>query len=305
MGIYIDGKLVQKSLETSIKSLALQRFTKIKENLLLGISVNTIFFHSLYQLLNKYLEYAEKFKSKNTLRREKAIIKKLKNFFGDISLQHINQQKLEEYLQSQKISPASLNREIAFLKFLFKKAVEWNYLAYNPAEKLQKQKVQQKPIKYLTNEEIKTILKNSNEEFKKIILFLLYTGLRLSEFVNLKWSDIDFNKKIITIQKTKSYKVRYIPLSDVVEKILLSWKSREKPCRYSGDYISHYLIKLGKKLNIKLSPHLLRHTFASRLVMQGVSLRVVQELLGHSDIKTTMVYSHLAPDYYKIKLKIL
>lgn len=297
-----DGERVQKSLHTSIKEEALARFKKIKEDLLLGISPALLTQKqvSFFDLLNKYEEFVEKNKSKTTVRREKGILRKFKNYFGNCPASSISQQKIEDYLKEQKVSNASLNREIAVLKYMFKKAVEWGYLKENPAEKIKKLKIQEKKVRYFTDKEIKKILASCDDEWKNIFLFFLYTGLRLSEFVNLSWNDIDFKKGLIAVQRTKSYKARYIPLSKEVKKILKKWKGREKPCLFTANYITHKVKKICKQAGISdVSPHVLRHTFASRLVMNGVPLRVVKELLGHSDIKTTMVYSHLAPDYMK------
>lgn len=300
--IRCDGKRIQKSLHTSIKEEALARFKKIKEDLLLGISPSVLTQKqiSFFELVNKYVNFIESNKSENTIKREKGILEKVKRYFGDCSVNSITQNKIEEYLNTQRISNASLNREIAVLKYMFKKAMEWGYLKENTARKIKKLKVQEKKIRYLTDSEIKKILKVCDEEWKNIFLFFLYTGLRLSEFVNLSWNDIDFKKGLIAVQKTKSYKARYIPIAKEVKRILREWQGRKKLCKFSADYITHKIKEICKKAGISdVSPHVLRHTFASRLVMNGVPLRVVKELLGHSDIKTTMVYSHLAPDYMK------
>ncbi|MCD6222010.1 site-specific integrase [bacterium] len=300
--IRCDGKKIQKSLHTSIKEEALARFKKIKEDLLLGISPSVLTQKqiSFFELVNKYEDFIVSNKSESTVRREKGILEKVKNYFGNCPVNSITQNKIEGYLNAQKVSNASLNREIAVLKHMFKKAVEWGYLKENPARKIKKLKVQEKKIRYLTDREIKRILDVCDEEWRDIFLFFLYTGLRLSEFVNLSWDDVDFKKGLIAVQKTKSYKARYIPMSKEIRSILKKWRKREKPCKFSADYISHKVREICKKVGIfDVSPHILRHTFASRLVMNGVPLRVVKELLGHSDIKTTMVYSHLAPDYMK------
>ncbi|HOM27661.1 MAG TPA: site-specific integrase, partial [bacterium] len=239
---------------------------------------------------------------------EKQIIKKLKEYFKNVPLITITQEKIERYLSLQNLSSGSYNRELAVIRFMFKKAVEWNYLVINPVLNIKRLRQQQKPVRYLTDEEINKILSVCNEEERDIFIFFLNTGLRLSEFYNLKWSDISLEKDLITIQKTKSYKVRYIPISKELKEILLKWKkqNREKICLYSKEHINKKIRIISRKAGVSgVSTHILRHTFASRLVMKGVPIRVVQELLGHSDIRMTMIYSHLAPDYLEQVKKVL
>ena len=294
----VNGRKIRQSLGTSIQQEALKKFAQIKENLLLGVPLFSLSSISFFDFLEKYEEFLVSTKAYNTIRREKIIIKKLKRFFGDIPLSSISQERIERYLQTHCVNPATYNRERAVIKCLFNKGIEWGYVKVNPTEKLKKLKIQQKPVRYLSDKEIAKILAHSGH-FRDIIVFLLNTGLRLSEFVNLKWEDIDFKKRLIAVKETKSYKVRYIPITQQVEEILSRWKNEGKPV-FSKSYISHKINKIGRLAGFKnISPHIFRHTFASRLVMSGVNLRTVQTLLGHSDIKTTMIYSHLAPDYFE------
>ena len=135
------------------------------------------------------------------------------------------------------------------------------------------------------------------------------TGLRRGEILNLKWSDIDFNRSLIHVEssdtfRTKAGKRRSLPMHDVVKQILLnrSVKTQSEFVFDSGGSPIHgdWVTKLTKRcvrlagLNPKLHFHSIRHTFATWLVQAGVSIYEVQKLLGHSSVSVTQVYSHLA-----------
>jgi len=146
-----------------------------------------------------------------------------------------------------------------------------------------------------------------------IIYTFLKTGLRKSELIYLEWSDIDFQKKQIRVvnkvaHPTKSYKPRYIPMDRKLEKVLRSIKKTKNPYVFiterdtlrKNNMISKLKItarRAGIEKNVTI--HMLRHTYASHLVMAGVDLTTVKALLGHGDIHTTMRYAHLAPDHLR------
>jgi integrase len=141
-----------------------------------------------------------------------------------------------------------------------------------------------------------------------IVLLAINTGLRRGELFNLQWEDINFRNKTLTIQgKTaKSGNTRHVPLNPEASDVLKSWKTQNK-----GQIRMFYGKKGARLNNIKTAWsamitnakikdfrfHDLRHTFASNLVMKGAPLNTVRELLGHSDLKTTLRYAHLAPDH--------
>ena len=144
-----------------------------------------------------------------------------------------------------------------------------------------------------------------------ILLTAIHTGLRKSELFRLEWSDIDFEREVLTItakgeEHTKSYRNREIPMTDQLTKCLKSiprisnWVfCKEDGERYSG-WIITSLENTAKKAGIKrFTFHSLRHTFGSHLVMDGVDLPTVQKLMGHAEISTTMIYAHLAPDHLR------
>ncbi|MFA7377709.1 MAG: site-specific integrase, partial [Patescibacteria group bacterium] len=164
---------------------------------------------------------------------------------------------------------------------------------------------------YLNESECKLLLDNSSGNLHDMILLALNTGLRFGELIALTWKDIDFEKRLLPINKaiakgvlgsTKSNKNRYIPLTNSVIEMLRNRKrnaelifSENNSFLVQARYVKK-LHKLCKDLKFRrIGWHVLRHTFASHLAQKGISLKAIQELLGHSDIKTTMRYAHLSP----------
>jgi integrase len=149
------------------------------------------------------------------------------------------------------------------------------------------------------------------DHLKPAVLLSLHTGLRQGELLNLTWDYVDFDRSILTVEgKTaKSGKTRHIPLSEEALWLLRTWKQEQtvKSVRrivfpaVDGEPMSEIgkswerLLKRAKIQNFRW--HDLRHDFASKLVMSGVDLNTVRELMGHADIKMTLVYAHLAPEH--------
>jgi integrase len=168
-----------------------------------------------------------------------------------------------------------------------------------------------KPPRFLTEAECKLLLENCGEALYPIFYAFLHTGIRLDELRNLEWSDIDLrNRKIHIRQKVKwapKGRNREIPVTNELAVILKGLK-RKSVSSYVFENPGGGILKRKLRRDLmKISAacgfpdvtkiHSLRHTFASHLVMKGVDLPTVQKLLGHADIQTTMVYSHLAPDH--------
>lgn len=143
------------------------------------------------------------------------------------------------------------------------------------------------------------LLKNKNH--KLVITLLYYSGLRLEEALNLKYSDIDFERKIIHVKHGKGSKDRIVFLHDKISNILKNHNDTyilmsERGSRYTKRSIQLIVKNTAKKakINKKVSPHTLRHSFATHLLEAGADIRYIQKLLGHKDLKTTQIYTHVA-----------
>lgn len=177
-------------------------------------------------------------------------------------------------------------------------SIELNYL-------YPKRKLTQLPT-FFSQEEVRKIL-NATENLKhKAILTTIYScGLRLSELINLKLTDVKSDSNLLLIQQSKGNKDRLVSLPDKLLSLLREYYIEYKPKiflfegtndeQYSERSVQLVLKKSMKKANIatKGSVHTLRHSYATHLIKSGIDIRVVQELLGHSDIRTTMIYTHI------------
>jgi integrase/recombinase XerD len=238
----------------------------------------------------------------------------LTKYIPDISLDNITVKNLDDFISSvyskSKFAASLYHRT---LKAAFNKAVIWNYISENPFNKIKTPKVTKSFPVYLSEAElIQIINKTEDQLLKNIFTTAFYTGMRLYEILNMKWNWIDLNQNIITVKnsddfKTKSKRERIIPIHPKVKSIFLSYYplgnqpknnliySRKKGVKLNGEFISKQFKQTVRAagLNENIHFHNLRHSFASNLVQRGVNLYVVKELLGHENIKTTQVYSHL------------
>ena len=208
----------------------------------------------------------------------------------------------------------TINMELTTLRTIFNVALKWGYLRKNPTEGVEMLKVTDaKPPRFLTDEESRRLLDNCGPQLYPVFFTFLNTGVRLSELLNLEWSDIDFDRRKIKIQQKPFWSPktgeREIPMNDGMFDLLqqlgkeMSSKSNFVfPTGNGRGYkknLRNELIRIARECKISnlTKIHSLRHTFANQLVMKGVDLPTVQKLMGHSDIQTTMIYSHLSPDH--------
>lgn len=270
---------------------------------------------TLSKFRDEYVEYIKATKSKSYVRSVQLSFKMLIDFTGDIMLTRLDLRTLDKFIvitYSRTKRGASLYYRT--LKAAFSKAVVWNYLPDNPLKKIKSPKVSKSFPIFISEVELQLIIANTAEQFlKDLYLTAFYTGMRLGELANMKWNWIDLNQNIITVQcsesfTTKSKKERIIPICQTLKKNLLNSFpkivnilnedyvfTRIQGIKLNEDYVSKKFKKVVKLLglNDKIHFHTLRHSFASLLVQKGVSLYVVKELLGHEDLATTQIYSHL------------
>lgn len=276
----------------------------------------------------EYLEFANHSFSKSYLQRAiKPAFKKLIECTGNILINDLDHKSAEkfilEYFSDSKYGAALYYRT---LKSIFNKAIAWNYIQENPFTKFKIPKIPVSYPVYITDCDLQEILKNTKEQkFKNLFFALFHTGMRLGEILNLQWSAIDLKERIITVKNTKAFttkakKERVIPINMSLLKILNKMKPKDKAltgtdfvfyntrgAKLEERFVSKKFKKAAKdaKLNNKIHLHTLRHSFASNLVQRGVSLYVIKELLGHSDLKTTQIYAHLEQNNLIDAVKLL
>lgn len=269
------------------------------------------------QILSEYLDYLEieKGLSENTLEAYRRDLSNFFDFCNDTAVKDIQRTQINSYIRNlheQKYSPTSIMRKIASLRGFFKWACVNEKTNTNPTLTLEQPKIPQKLPKVITVEEINTILNQNLSKLHKVIIELLYgCGLRVSELTNLKINDYDLNGKYLECIG-KGSKERIVPLGKKAIKAIKDYlperefylqkydlKTKQLLINDKGKQVTRqeiytFIHEQGKKLHKAISPHTLRHTFATHLLENGADLRVVQELLGHSDVSTTQLYTHIS-----------
>lgn len=274
--------------------------------------------------IEKYLDYLqyEKKLSKNTILSYKDNLKKFALFFNDKDLLILNTDEIRDFLYDESIVARTRAHYLTVINSFYNYLVSENIIKNNPVQTIKLPKLEKKLPEFLTIEEVDKLLNivpTKIYDYRNIAMMetLYATGIRVSELVNMKISDIDFNECIIKIFG-KGSKERIVPinesaynaLKDYIDNyrlFLLKTKSSEYVfINNFGNKISRQgFFKILKKLckdaviNKEVSPHTLRHSFATHLLNNGANLRVIQTLLGHSNITTTQIYTHLSNESLK------
>ena len=276
------------------------------------------------EVANFYQYLEEKGYSLNTIVSYQKDLNQFLEFAKDTNLKDIDYNFIRKYLQflyDQKYTSKSVSRHISSLKSFFKYLVKMGIIKENPCLLVSNPKIEKKLPNYLNYNDLEVLfsIPDQNDVLglrNLLILELLYScGVRVSELVNIKLSDIDFSNQRILILG-KGNKERYVLYGSVCDKILKDYlnNSRSKLNKNSeylllnkfGNKITDRAIRMiiddiVKKSSLKLniSPHTLRHTFATHLLNEGADLKIVQELLGHENIATTGIYTHVSNEHLR------
>ncbi|MGD0336041.1 MAG: site-specific integrase [Candidatus Omnitrophota bacterium] len=278
----------------------------------------------------KFEEFADEYlqlhsKHKRSYNTDKKIVGLLKSFFGGKYLYEITSLDVERFksarakqvikraIAKKTISPATVNRALAVLKSIFNKAILWGKSEKNPCKGVELFKEDNQRLRFLEKEEIDRLLSNCCEHLKPIIIVALYTGMRKSEILKLKWHDIDIKRNIIHLLTTKNGEKREVPMNRIVQKTIIGVLKHpdsqyifcNKDGKPYGDIKKSFFTAINNSGIVDFHFHDLRHTFASQLVMSGVDLNTVRELLGHKSLEMTLRYSHLSPDHKKRAVDVL
>ena len=278
--------------------------------------MNDIYINDFLLYLEMDLNY-----SKNTINTYYNNLNKLVDYTKK-DLLKIDNNDIEKFISSLSITANSISNYISSFNTFYNYYVKIGKIDNNPIDNIDNPKIDKKLPIYLTVEEIDELLNiDITDEYSarnKSILELLYaTGLRISELISLEFKNIDLNDECLRVMG-KGKKERIVPINETAIKYL---KIYIKDYRYKlvkkeqNNYI--YLNNHGKKMtrqgvykmiknrcfltNIKkdVSPHTLRHSIATHMLINGADLRIIQEFLGHSDISTTQIYTHLTNEKLK------
>lgn len=279
-------------------------------------------------LISEYQHYlvSEKMKSENTVH---SYVSDLQNYIyylnekqGIDDIRDVDTKTIQKYLAYLKklvYSPTSTSRALSAIKSFHKFLYLEHRTLENPATNLSSPKLDKKLPTVLSVEEVIKLLDSLDDSTpihhrNKAMIEMVYgTGLRVSELVGLKLQDLHLTNKMISV-KGKGNKERIVPINDYANKVLREYiiNSRPKLAKPSKDNGYVFLNHLGTPISRQsfflilkeqcnkagitkeVSPHTLRHSFATHLLEAGTDLRLIQEMLGHEDISTTQIYTHLS-----------
>lgn len=285
------------------------------------------------ELVTEYTTYlaSEKMKSNNTIESYGSDVLNylyyLQNVKGITNLQNVTTEDVKNYLAYLKkmgYSPSSSSRALSTLKSFHKFLVLEHYIKHNPTLSISTPKIDKKLPNVLSVEEVMILLNSLNDDTpynarNRAMIEVMYgTGLRVSELVNLKLNELHLTSKMISTTG-KGSKERIVPINDYASKVLSDYIVKYRPelvkngkdnnfifLNNQGQPLSRqsfFLIlkRLAKDAGIEkeISPHTLRHSFATHLLEAGTDLRYIQEMLGHENISTTQIYTHLSKQKIK------
>ena len=275
----------------------------------------------------KYLELEKKYSSK-TIENYSIDLEQFKEFLKSINIFNIKDVSYEilrkylEYLYENKYSNKTICRHISSIKSYYKFLINKGYIKDNPSLLLNSPKMEFRLPNYLNIIDLEKIISIPNRETKIgkrdiLILEMFYsTGIRLSELVNIKISDIDkSNRQIKVLGKGSKERIVFFSIKclEYLEDYLnnsrifllkenndyLFLNNKGKKLSTSGvEYIIRQIL-LKSDLSVHLTPHTLRHTFATHMLDEGADLMTVKELLGHENISTTGIYTHVSNEHLR------
>src|SRR5205809_3447343 len=240
-------------------------------------------------------------------------------FVGARPLRSILPLMIERYVaqREKEVAPATVNRELAFVKRVFAVAMENGLVERNPAKPVKFLREPSGRVRFLSDEEETALHAAVGEKDWPVIAFALNTGLRRGEQFNLRWENVNLANRVLTIPRSKHGGSRHVQLNDTAMAVL-----RALPSRFHSRWVfpsatgktpmsaNNFRYRVfdpaveGARID-DFTWHDMRHTFASRLVMRGADLRTVQELLGHKTLAMTLRYAHLSPTHLHQAVKLL
>ena len=234
---------------------------------------------------------------------------------------NVTTEQILKYLSKLKseLSTRSVNRHISALKGFYNYLVDEKYIKSSPLENISVLKTEKSLPKYLTINEVDQLLNfplNTAFDYRnKAMLEVIYaTGLRVSELVNLEYSNVDLYNSVIRV-KGKGKKERLVPIGETASYYLKKYveeyrnqliikenynelflNNHGKPISRNGFNFILENIRIKTKIEKELTPHVLRHSFATHLLEGGADVRSIQEMLGHENISTTNIYTHVVDE---------
>jgi len=247
-------------------------------------------------------------------------LKHLTPFFKGKAIDKLSGFDVERFKKArtgEKAQPGTINKELTALSSMLNHMVKWGKLRANPlAGKITKFPDIPNKLRFLEDKEIKKLLEVMDPWLVPFFRLAIHTGGRRGELLKLTWGDVDLQRGLITFQETKNGTTRHIPLNKAAREVIEGQKELKEAhpwvLYFGGDVKENWwpIRKLfwkacdDAKIE-RITPHTLRHTFASHCAMAGVDLRTLAELLGHKTLDMVMRYSHLSPEHKAAAVALL
>jgi integrase len=307
------GKKVERSLDTSAKRVAEERYSKVVSEIIDGS-----YFQRQYSDIT-FMELKEKYMVKYQKQRDLNTLKRLTPYFGNMRLSEITAETVEDYIlfrANEGAKPATIYQEFSLGRRIFNVARrKWKWISANPFSDVtftELQEMDNARERFLTVEEEMLLVANATPAYLcDIIIFALHTGCRRGEILACRWKEhIDMQRRTVAIRASKGGKQKVIPMSQTLYRMLLR---RSKVNNISGRLFPYEMTAVKdaferavRKSKIEdLHFHDLRHTFATRLVQSGVDLYTISRLMGHRSLKMTERYAHHCPASLTPSIKAL
>ena len=300
----VDGRRVQQSLKTRSKRLALEVKRELdKDATLRRLGLGRKRVH-LVDFIQDYLTYGEtNNKSPKTISLDRDALCGLLDVVGNITLDRIGPQLIERWKTEQlrRVKAITVNRKLRHLKAAFSKALEWDFVQLSPFRRVKPIRIDEATPVVLSQGDVEILFQHLREDAKTPVWIALYTGMRLGEIVNLYWTDIDLDRRLIHIVNrgeefhTKSRREGVAAISDFLYGILKQTpKSGLRLWPWKADALSKTFKKAVRRAGLPEAIHFhsLRHTFITDLANAGVPLWDIQQAARHSNISVTEGYAH-------------
>lgn len=297
----------RRSLKTKDAALAQTIYRRLKKEFLLN-RVAYLDDHkpapTIENFISEYLDYVQQTLAYNTFIQARSSFNALQSYLVDhhkTTLDQIDRHFIDHVQANMRPTAKASTINTRFRNYCaaFNKAVEWGYLKRNPFEKVKALREDETLPRYLTHEEIASILQaETKPKYKALWQLCLLSGLRRFEAMSLTWTDVDFASSSIKVRRTKNRKPRTVFISDDLGAILQSltpgvgklfpWSLRQATRRFK---------QICTQVGVEARLHDLRHTYGSYMAMAGIELLTIKTAMGHKDIKSTQIYAHLSPEY--------
>jgi len=296
-----------KSLKTKDKGEAKRLYNLIRKQWLAGriTQITGECTKTLGEFYDEFKRLAAETQTRATFRANRLALEKLLDVAGrSCRLDRITLKHLDEIKAAHKgLSPRSVNVYIRHARAALNQAVAWGYLTTNPLRGAKEIRAVKLPPAFLTQEECTRWLATIDDvDLRRMALAYLSTGVRRSELLTITWEGIDFEAMRCRVYRLKTKEWEWIPISQTFLAVLRSMPAGKGQVftRWRPDTISHYIKRALVAAGYgHLHLHNLRHSFASALAMSGEGQAAIADLLGHAQVSTAAIYTHIAEDHRK------